>query len=340
MNARAVVFAYHNVGARCLRVLLARGIDVALVVTHTDNPNENIWFESVAAVAADYALPVITPADPREPALADAVRAAQPDFIFSFYYRHMLPVELLALAPRGAFNMHGSLLPKYRGRVPTNWAVLNGETETGATLHEMAAKPDAGAIVAQTPVPILPDDTAGQVFDKVTVAAEQTLWRVLPALVAGDAPRLPNDLAAGSYFGGRKPEDGRIDWTQPAQQVYNLVRAVAPPYPGAFTDIGSERFIVAAARLANPDALAAAQQRTPVPGGAAWPLAQDAANNAKLPLGLQVCDNALFGVCGDGRALAIRELRHVSRDSAGNPTGERVIDAATFARLTQSSQHP
>ncbi|MCG1054419.1 formyltransferase [Mycetohabitans sp. B5] len=317
MNARAVVFAYHNVGARCLRVLLARGVDVALVVTHQDNPQERIWFESVAAVAADYGLPAITPADPHAPELAEAVRAAQPDFLFSFYYRHMLPADLLTLAPRGAFNLHGSLLPKYRGRVPTNWAVLNGETETGATLHEMTAKPDAGAIVAQTPVPILPDDTASQVFDKVTVAAEQTLWRVLPALLAGEAPRLPNDLAAGSYFGGRRPEDGRIDWSRPAQQVYNLVRAVAPPYPGAFTDVGGERFIVAAARLAH----------------------HNAANTTTLPPGLQVCDNALFGVCGDGRALAIRELRHVGRNASGPTHDERVIDAATFLRLTQSSSH-
>ncbi|WP_128594940.1 formyltransferase, partial [Paraburkholderia kirstenboschensis] len=237
MKPRAVVFAYHNVGVRCLQVLLARGVDVALVVTHEDSPTENIWFGSVATVAAEHGIRVVTPADPKSPELRAAVSAAHPDFIFSFYYRHMLPVDLLALAARGAYNMHGSLLPKYRGRVPTNWAVLHGETETGATLHEMAAKPDAGAIIAQTPVPILPDDTAAQVFDKVTVAAEQTLWRVLPALLAGEAPHLPNDLAHGSYYGGRKPEDGRIDWTQPAQQVYNLIRAVAPPYPGAFADI-------------------------------------------------------------------------------------------------------
>jgi methionyl-tRNA formyltransferase len=192
-------------------------------------------------------------------------------------------------------------------------------------------------------VPILPDDTAGQVFDKVTVAAEPTLWRALPALVAGDAPRLPNDLAAGSYYGGRKPEDGRIDWTRPAQQVYNLVRAVAPPYPGAFTDIGGERFIVAAARLAKPGAFAPGAAQDPGASqrrASATVASQAAASSAKLPLGLQVCDNALFGVCGDGRALAIRELRQVRRDSAGNPAGERVIDAATFVRLTQSSRHP
>lgn len=314
MKPRAVVFAYHNVGARCLRVLLARGVDVALVVTHEDNPLENIWFESVAAVAAEHGIETITPGDPAGVELRDAVRRARPEFIFSFYYRHMLPTDLLALAPRGAYNMHGSLLPKYRGRVPTNWAVLNGETETGATLHEMSAKPDAGAIVGQTSVPILPDDTAQQVFDKVTVAAEQTLWRVLPAVLAGEAPRLPNDLANGSYYGGRKPEDGRIDWSLPAERVYNLVRAVAPPYPGAFTDIGTERFIIARARLAPiGDARVAAL--------------------ANLPPGLHVGDNALFGLCGDARAVAISELRHERDGKAA------VVTPAQFAQLTHYSRH-
>ncbi|CAD6548783.1 formyltransferase [Paraburkholderia sabiae] len=307
MKPRAVVFAYHNVGVRCLQTLLARGVEVALVVTHEDSPTENIWFGSVASVAAEHGIPVVTPADPKSPELRARIVAAQPDFIFSFYYRHMLPVDLLAVAPRGAYNMHGSLLPKYRGRVPTNWAVLNGETETGATLHEMAAKPDAGAIIAQTPVPILPDDTAAQVFDKVTVAAEQTLWRVLPALLKGEAPHLPNDLAHGSYFGGRKPEDGRLDFSQSGQQVYNLIRAVAPPYPGAFTEIGGERFVVARARLAQPGAA----------GG-------------DLPPGIHVGDNGFFATCGDGRVVAIHELRH-QRD--GN---ERVVTPAEFTQLTQS----
>jgi methionyl-tRNA formyltransferase len=323
MKPRAVVFAYHNVGVRCLQVLLARGVDVALVVTHEDSPSENIWFGSVASVAAEHGIEVITPADPKAPELAAAVANAAPDFIFSFYYRHMLPVELLSLAGRGAYNMHGSLLPKYRGRVPTNWAVLRGETETGATLHEMAAKPDAGAILAQTPVPILPDDTAAQVFEKTTVAAEQTLWRVLPALIAGEAPHLPNDLASGSYFGGRKPEDGRIDWSLTGQQVYNLVRAVAPPYPGAFTDVGEQRFIVAAARLVPehgaPGIDEARLQRL-----------------SNLPEGLHVEDNALFGVCGDRRVIAIRELRH---KVAHSDDAERVVSPAEFGRLTQSIRH-
>ena len=224
---RAVVFAYHNVGVRCIQVLLARGVEIALVVTHADNPTEQIWFDSVADLCAEKNIPVVMPDDPSRDALFEQVSAIAPQLIFSFYYRHMLPSRLLALASHGAFNMHGSLLPKYRGRVPINWAVLHGEETTGATLHEMVAKPDAGAIIAQTAVPILPDDTAHEVFGKVVVAAEITLWNVVPEMLAERTPRLPNDLTQGSYFGGRKPEDGRIDWHQPAQKIYNLHRAVA-----------------------------------------------------------------------------------------------------------------
>jgi methionyl-tRNA formyltransferase len=235
---RAVVFAYHNVGVRCLRVLLAHGVDVPLVVTHADSPDETIWFGSVAATAAECDIPVVAPEDPNTPELLARVAATAPAFLFSFYYRKMLKAPLLALPARGALNMHGSLLPKYRGRAPVNWAVLHGERETGATLHYMTEKPDNGDIVAQSAVPILPDDTAQEVFDKVTVAAEVALDGVLPALIAGTAPRRPQDLALGRYFGGRKPADGVVDWTRDAATIHNLVRAVAPPYPGAFTTVG------------------------------------------------------------------------------------------------------
>lgn len=249
----AVVFAYHNVGVRCLRVLLARGVRVALVVTHPDNPGENIWFGSVAAVAAEHRIACITPDDPNAPEIVARIAALQPDFLFSFYYRSMLKAPLLALPRLGALNVHGSLLPKYRGRVPVNWAIIHGETETGATLHYMTEKPDNGDIVAQKRVPILPDDTAGEVFEKVSVAAELTLFDALPALIAGNAPRVRQDLSQGGYFGGRKPEDGRIDWTRPAAQIHNLVRAVAPPYPGAFTDLPDGRLVIERTRLDNID---------------------------------------------------------------------------------------
>lgn len=235
--SRSVVFAYHNVGFRCLSVLLAHGVDVALVVTHRDNPKETIWFDSVAELAALHDIPAITPDNPNAPEVVAKIRALQPDFIFSFYYREMLKRELLEIPRQGALNMHGSLLPKYRGRVPVNWAIIHGETVTGSTLHYMTEKPDNGDIVAQQSVPILPDDTALQVFQKVTVAAEMALNACLPNLLAGRAQAVKQDLSKGGYFGGRTAEDGVIDWSHSAQAIHNLVRAVAPPYPGATTQL-------------------------------------------------------------------------------------------------------
>jgi len=254
----AVVFAYHNVGVRCLRVLLDQGVRVPLVLTHEDSPGETIWYDSVARVCADRGIEVSTVDDANHPAVVVRIRALAPDFLFSFYYRKMLGADLLGVPARGALNMHGSLLPKYRGRVPVNWAVLHGERETGASLHYMEVKPDAGDLVAQTSVPILGDDTAHEVFQKVAVAAELTLARALPQLLAGTAARVPLDLKSGSYFSGRKPEDGRIDWSRPATEVYNLIRAVAPPYPGAFCDVDGVRIVVRAARAPVAAATAAA----------------------------------------------------------------------------------
>jgi methionyl-tRNA formyltransferase len=235
---RAVVFAYHDVGVRCLRTLLAHRVDVPLVVTHADSPGEEIWFDSVARHAHWHGIEVITPADANAPDVLAAVRAVRPDFLFSFYFRQMLREPLLQAAPRGAYNMHGSLLPKYRGRAPVNWAVLKGERETGATLHLMAARPDAGAIVARQAVPILPDDTAVEVFRKVTVAAEIALDRALPQLLAGRAELQPQDPGQGSYYGRRTAADGAIDWSVGTLNIHNLVRAVAPPYPGAYARAG------------------------------------------------------------------------------------------------------
>jgi methionyl-tRNA formyltransferase len=249
---RAVVFAYHNVGVRCLATLLAHGIEVPLVVTHRDAPGESIWFASVADFAAECGIQTAFPDDPNEAAFAARVEALAPDFVFSFYYRRMLGARLLAAPRRGALNMHGSLLPKYRGRAPVNWAVIRGETETGASLHYMTGKPDAGALVGRQRVPILPDDTAREVFDKVTVAAEIVLDAALPALVAGSAPAEPQELAAGSYFGGRRPEDGRIDWSRSAREIHNLVRGVAPPYPGAFASVRGVPVRILRARVEPP----------------------------------------------------------------------------------------
>jgi methionyl-tRNA formyltransferase len=267
---------------------------VRLVITHRDNPAETIWFGSVADTAAEHGIRVRYAEDLAPPALDDAIAAEAPDFLFSFYFRSMLPMSVLAIPTDGAYNMHGSLLPKYRGRVPINWAIIHGETETGATLHEMTAKPDAGAIIAQTPVPILPDDTAHEVFGKVVVAAEQTLWRALPDLLAGHPFRMENDLASGSYFGGRKAEDGRIDWSASADAVHNLVRAVAPPYPGAFTTVEGRALVVERTRRVDADV-------------------------ADRPATLRVSAGRVVATAGDGRALEVvaASLDAVRMDASG-----------------------
>jgi len=279
----AVVFAYHDVGVRCLEALLSGGVRIPLVVTVPDDPRENRWYASVAAIAADYRLDCIAPASAATPELASRVGALRPDFIFSFYYRSLLSPALLGSARRGALNMHGSLLPKYRGRAPVNWAIVRGEHETGATLHYMVVRADAGDIVDQMSVPILVDDDARAVFAKVTVAAEIILVRSLPALVAGSAPRRPQTVLPGEYFGRRTPEDGRIDWGRPAREIHDLVRAVAPPFPGAFAQIGGERWEIHRTR--------ASDAAPPRPG--AW---------------LFGAGGAVLAACGGGGVLELLEV--------------------------------
>jgi methionyl-tRNA formyltransferase len=247
--ATAIVFAYSEVGVRCVRELLEQGIEIPLLFSHADDPNETQWFGSVQQLAKDHGLKVVTPESPNTPQwIAEGV-ALKPDFVFSFYYRYMLDNAWVELPRLGALNIHGSLLPKYRGRAPVHWAIIHGETVTGASLHYMVEKPDAGALVDQEAVSILENDTALDVSIKVAEAAQTVLRRSLPRLIAGTAPSLPLDLKKGSYFGRRTPEDGRIDWRCDARVIHDLVRAVAPPFPGAFTEVNGCRLEVLETRL-------------------------------------------------------------------------------------------
>jgi methionyl-tRNA formyltransferase len=240
---KIVVCAYHNVGCRCLAELLRQGARVEAVFTHEDSPTEEIWFGSVAELARRNGIPChfTDVSMPENVALLEKIR---PDYLFSFYYRFMIKKDVLEIPRLGALNMHGSYLPRYRGRVPVNWAVINGERETGATLHYMVEKPDAGDIVDQEKVGIEFTDTALDVFSRVTDAAERIIARAWPLLREGKAGRKAMNLAEGSYFGGRKPEDGLIDWNKSAVDIYNLVRGVTHPYPGAFTFLKGEKILI------------------------------------------------------------------------------------------------
>jgi len=252
MKTRAVVFAHHDVGVRCLAALLSAELEVPLVFAHDPDAGESRWYGSVADSARDAGVPCVTTENPHTGDWPQRIAELAPDFIFSFYYRSMLSPGLLQLARRGAFNMHGSLLPKYRGRAPVNWAILRGETWTGATLHHMVERADAGDIVDQLAVPILQNDDSREVYAKITVAAETVLARSLPGLIAGTARRTPQDLRQGSYCGRRGPEDGLIDWGWSAARIHNLVRALAPPFPGAFGDIAGQRWWIHRSRVLSP----------------------------------------------------------------------------------------
>lgn len=231
---RVVAFAYHNMGIAGLNALERAGYEIASILSHDDDPGENCWFGSVKKWGEERGFPVECPVEIRSPEWQERIAALRPEMIFSFYYRHMIPEGILRIPPQGAYNLHGSLLPAYRGRCPVNWVLVHGETQTGVTLHHMVRKADAGDIVGQKAVPIAPDDTAFTLYGKLCDAAGILLDELLPRMKIGHAPRIPQDISLGSYFGGRRPEDGRIDWRWPAVRIYNLIRAVTDPYPGAF----------------------------------------------------------------------------------------------------------
>lgn len=243
-RARWAVFAYHTFGARALEALRARDEQVVAVVTHADDPSEGDWFDSVAEIARTHRLPLFMPSSPNLPVIAEALRALEPDVILSVWYRRLLGPGLLALPRIAALNLHGSLLPKYRGRAPVNWVLVNGERRTGVTLHHMTAEADAGDIVAQQAIDIEPEDTAFSLYKRMVKVGVDVLLESYPAVLAGTARRTPQDHTCATVFPRRRPEDGRVEWSWPATRIVNMIRAVTHPFPGAFVGDGQERIFL------------------------------------------------------------------------------------------------
>ncbi|TNH98543.1 bifunctional UDP-4-amino-4-deoxy-L-arabinose formyltransferase/UDP-glucuronic acid oxidase ArnA, partial [Aeromonas jandaei] len=241
---KVVVFAYHDIGCTGIESLLQAGYQIQAVFTHADDPGENRFFDSVAQLCAEHDLPVFSPEDVNHPLWIERIRELAPEAIFSFYYRNMLKQEILDIPTVGAFNLHGSLLPAYRGRAPINWCLVNGETETGITLHRMTARADAGDIVAQQAVAIADDDTALTLHGKVRQAAHALLEGELVKLKRGESRFTPQEESKASYYGRRTPADGELHWHRPARELNNLVRAVTQPYPGAFSFAGDRKLTV------------------------------------------------------------------------------------------------
>lgn len=240
---RAVVLAYHEIGYVCLEEIIGSRIEVAALFTHKDDPAEEIWFRTPRTLAQAHAIPVFDPDSLRDPVWIDRIRSFAPDYLFSFYYRHMLPREILDIPRIAPMNLHGSLLPAFRGRCPVNWVLVKGEKVTGVTLHIMEAKPDAGDIVAQRAVEITFEDTAHTLARKLASASSALMREIMPRLESATFERIPQ-AGVPSYYGGRKPEDGLIDWEASAEEIYNLVRAVTHPYPGAYTFLDGKKLYI------------------------------------------------------------------------------------------------
>ncbi len=237
---KAVVFAYQDMGILGIRRLLEAGLDIPLVFSHEDDPAGNIWFASVKDLCARLNIPCLCPRNPGQFGWMEQIRSSRPDFIFSFGYQSLLRPSILSLPRLGAYNLHYSLLPLYRGKCPVNWVLARGETHTGVTLHAMVERPHAGAVIAQKEVEISGDDTVMTLFGKLDTAAAALLEGTLPTMMKGGIRKTPMDLSRGSYFREMTPEDGRIFWDRPAEEIYNLIRAVTRPFTGAYGFVGDD----------------------------------------------------------------------------------------------------
>jgi methionyl-tRNA formyltransferase len=222
----------HTVGVRALRVI-HRQAELVGVVAHPDDPEDGVCYESVFAEAKRLGVSVIRTSG-KSPELETFVRAVAPELIWIADYRYLLPSQLLTLAALGTVNLHPSLLPTYRGRAPINWAILHGETELGLTAHFVDEGMDTGDIIAQRAFRLTQAQDVGDALDTLYPLYQQLTVEVLAAFQAGNVRRRPQDAAQATTFPRRTPADGLIDWTRPARDVWNLIRAVAKPYPGAF----------------------------------------------------------------------------------------------------------
>ncbi len=340
---KAIVCAYHNVGCAGIEALLSHGIDISAVFTHKDDPHENAWFQSVAELAASNRIPVYAPDDINHPIWVEKIKALKPDIIFFFYFRQMVKQSLMDIPSQGCLNLHGSLLPKYRGRCPVNWVLVNGEKETGVTLHYMTPKPDDGDIVAQKKVPVDDNDTALTLYSKIVEASSQMLDDVLPKLIKGSAERVPQDHSQASYYGGRCSDDGEIDWSKTSREIRNLIRAVTQPYPGAFTFIGDRKLIIWSGSVVplkkaekpgtvitcNPLTVACGEGALKVelslPEGDVCMTGSQAASNMGVAVGVKLGAHSLAGAGRKTKVLILGVNGFI-----GNALSERLLDSGRY----------
>ncbi len=230
----------------CLRALIEAGYTVAAVVTQPDRPvgrKRVLTPTPVKEEALRHGIPVLQPHKMRAPEAVAELAAFRPDLIVTAAYGQLLPKAVLDLPQYGCINVHGSLLPKYRGGAPIQRAVMNGETVTGVTIMYMAEGLDTGDMISKAEVPIAPEDDSGSMYDKLSEAGAGLLVPTVAAILTGTADRVPQNDADATYAPNLSRDDERIDWRRAAAEIHNQVRGLSPR-PGAFTTWNQDVFKV------------------------------------------------------------------------------------------------
>jgi methionyl-tRNA formyltransferase len=247
---RTVWVSFDTIGRDCLEAAAGAGAHIVGVVTLPGpiDPNRSGQC-SFDETAARHGAALIETLDINALETLNAVRKLEPELIFVVGWSQLVHDPIIAAAREGVFGMHPTLLPRHRGRAPIPWAILSGLARTGVTLFEIAdSTADSGSIVGQRVVDIARDETATTLFARIAEAHVELTRELLPQLLSGTAPRVPQDPSRASTWHRRRPADGIIDWETRASYLYDWVRAQTRPYPGAFTYLGDEKVIVWSAR--------------------------------------------------------------------------------------------
>ena len=236
-------------GHAVLKKLITAQANITGILCLVEDPHEDQYHPKVSAIAKEHNIPLFYSTDVKPSEYAAVLRQLQPDITFAIGWRYMINQEAYSIPPLGTLIIHDSLLPKYRGFAPMNWAIINGESETGVTLFHIAEGVDCGPIVDQMATSIEIHDTAKTVDEKIIKLYEEIIIKNLPSLAAGKVKSVPQDETRATYTCKRTPEDGEINWQQTALQIYNLIRGLTHPFPGAYTTLRGKRIVIWNAEL-------------------------------------------------------------------------------------------
>ena len=246
---RIVFMGTPDIAATCLNQLITDGFDVAAVYTQPDRPKNRgmkLVASPVKELAVKHEIPVYHPESFRDPETVEQLRALQPDVIAVVAYGRILPQSVLDIPPKGCINIHASILPSYRGSAPYQWAVLDGLTETGVTAMYLCREMDAGDIIEISKTAIGPEETAGELLDRLAVLGAELLSRTMGRMAKGDVERIAQDDSLATYAPMLDKSMCPIDWTKTALQIHNQIRGLHP-WPVATAELGGKRFKIHAA---------------------------------------------------------------------------------------------